>query len=372
VRQNATLFERLLRPSRARLVRPPSALSMPDHWEWATRHATGDFVLVLTDRFVLRPSALALIRELSAQTMAVPLITWDSYCSLLPWGVFPDKYWSGRIETRSSAEVLRGFARMSNYHIAPLWHNQLPRTICNCFHSRLASEIRGRYGRMFFPMSPDYTSAFHLLTAAESHIYIDRPLAFAHGWASNGAECLMRDSAARKFVASMGEADWVNRSPLKIETVTNSLVVDLLACIARDPDRFTGVEIDCAGLWLTNLRELLVADSAGSQKDIARLRQELFSLVDAIPEQQRTKVLREADSMTGGAHRPSRFRKIRGRLSLNRSIQRCYSTMHYVLACIRGAQSFRSPLHAAKATDHVVWDGEERTTSGARRLASQA
>jgi glycosyltransferase involved in cell wall biosynthesis len=60
---------------RIRYVRPREQMMMPDHWEFASLHANGEFVFILQDRVVVLPDALEIadreIGQLSDQPSVV-------------------------------------------------------------------------------------------------------------------------------------------------------------------------------------------------------------------------------------------------------------------------------------------------------------
>ena len=49
---------------RINYIRPTSELPMAEHWEWAAKHATGEYIGILTDRMVFKKNALTKLKIL--------------------------------------------------------------------------------------------------------------------------------------------------------------------------------------------------------------------------------------------------------------------------------------------------------------------
>ena len=69
---------------RLRCIRPKSLLQMPEHWEFASRHAEGTYVLFLTDRSVLKRHALKTIyNTINTTEESVTVCSWR-------WSLYDD------------------------------------------------------------------------------------------------------------------------------------------------------------------------------------------------------------------------------------------------------------------------------------------
>ena len=236
-------------------IRPPQELSMPDHWEFATSHSNGKFVLVLTDRSVLKQGALAAVYRAIADrgNNVVQVCSWR-------WSLFDDElgvelHESGGTlalggRTLSSAEVLAEFSGQQKHY-----PYTLPRALNSCYSSEMAAKLRTQYGRLFFPLNPDFTSAFLLLTHIEKMLHIDAPLFVSRGLGSSGGgNAYLSD--ATSYLNTLGIKDCYRYVPIKASLVENVIFEDFLAM--RDmAGGGLGVEIDWVEYFVRCYREIL-------------------------------------------------------------------------------------------------------------------
>lgn len=211
-------------------VRPPTGLSMPDHWEFATLQAKGQYVLVLTDRSVLKQGALAAIaRAIHAHgSEAIQACSWR-------WSLFDDELgieFAGNCS--SDIEVPLGTlfdskaVAMEFVDLQQGYPYKLPRALNSCYNTAIAARIRARHGKLFHPLSPDFTSAFLMLAHASKMLYIDAPLFVSRGLSSStGGNSYL--TSHTMYLEESGLKDWYRYVPIKVALVENLLVQDFLA-----------------------------------------------------------------------------------------------------------------------------------------------
>jgi len=201
------VFDRLA-DRRFRYVVPPAPMAMHDHWEFAVNQAAGDFVTVLIDKTVLRPTAIAhLLGGIAAQP-ADAYSWWNEGYDLLEeeaGNIGPGRYVSvyslsrtreintrKEIERRFTFDVKRG-REGKNYYYGK---------ICFGAYSRqLLQRIRETFGRVFTAISPDYTSMIAALAVADRVIDLGRPLLISMNTrVSNGMLCATQSEKAIGFL----------------------------------------------------------------------------------------------------------------------------------------------------------------------------
>jgi len=228
---------------------------MHDHWEFATLQAKGEYVLVLTDRSVLKQGALAEIYRAICEygTNAVPVCSWR-------WSLFDDERGVDLSVTgetgipntrfRDTAEVAAEFVGAQKSYLYAL-----PRALNSCYSAAIAAKIRARHGKLFFPLSPDFAAAFLMLAHAEKLLHIDAPLFISRGLSSSfgGKAYLAGDSS---YLESVGLKDWYKYVPIKAALVESLLFEDFLAM--RDmAGGGLEVEIDWVEYFVRCYREIL-------------------------------------------------------------------------------------------------------------------
>jgi len=211
---------------RLRCIRPERFLSMPEHWEFASRHAKGIYVMFLTDRSVLKRHALMTIHNtINAEDKDVQVCSWR-------WSMYDDvaRCEYGDISTLSSSTqmltsqfIAENFAKGNNNY-----PYSLPRALNSCYRKELVSSLQLRYGAVFRPISPDFTSAFLLLANIKAMLYIDQPLFISQGLGiSNGGNAYSKTATA--YLQSLGDEDWFSLVPIKSPLVENSIFQDFLS-----------------------------------------------------------------------------------------------------------------------------------------------
>jgi hypothetical protein len=212
-------FDRIA-DARFRYVAPPSPLSMPDNWEFVSQFATGRYVGVLIDKTVLMPSALASVAEL-LRSRPAELVSWwnDGYypkdeTAGYDVGAFysagqprpPEAFDPGtELERRFSWDVRRGLEGRHYY-----WGK-----ICfGLYHRDLVARIRSRLGRLFLPLSPDYTSMLAALGLADSALDVGRAYLVSFSSALSTGTATARDPAVARNYLRQNHPEVIENLPL--------------------------------------------------------------------------------------------------------------------------------------------------------------
>ena len=201
---------------------------MVEHWEYITLQAKGNYILILTDRSVLKSQALSTIHHaIHAQKNEVKICSWG-------WNLYDDKSLTilpalgHRPENTENTHLLKSSKMASEFisrkHKYPF---ALPRGLNSCYHRSLAEKIREQHGRLFFANTPDFTSAFLLMSYENEVLYIDSALFLSQGLdVSNGAKAY--SSTAEEYLNSLGDHDSYRYVPIKAPLVENAVYNDYL------------------------------------------------------------------------------------------------------------------------------------------------
>lgn len=229
---------------RLSVFRPDDNLSMPKHWEFATLKARGRYVLVLTDRSVLKRHALRTIHAaICSSKQDVLACSWR-------WSLFDDSLnlefadypvvKAGEVLNLPSQNIIRSFAAGSTGY-----PYELPRGLNSCYRYDLADEIRNKHGALFLPMSPDFTSAFLLLANAENVLFLDVALFISQGLeVSNGGNASRATSALDAYLNTLGVFEYYAHVPIKIPLVENLIFEDFLAIQEKAGGNLQGIALD--------------------------------------------------------------------------------------------------------------------------------
>lgn len=198
-------------------VRPSQPLGMVDNWNFALENAHGEYVLFFTDKNVLLPTTLERLAKVIAEFPA-EIYNWsgDSFTPLNYDASFGPGYYGhsrptessgpcvydskGVLHAKASGSVPRALSSPVEYALGK---------ICfGAFRRSLIEKIISRCGKLFFPISPDYTSMILGLHHAAHLVDV--------GWAgivqintliSNGQLCATDDLAAESYLKSIGIFD---------------------------------------------------------------------------------------------------------------------------------------------------------------------
>ena len=256
-------------------------MHMADHWEYCNVLARGQYVLVLTDRFVMRSNALAVINRCIAESEVdgPDIVVWGvgaNYDGALRQLTVPN--FSNKVTMVDPREQLKEFLRFSTWFTGGLYFNSLPRGLNSAYRRKLAGEIRERHGRVFPHLSPDYSSAFLFSAYAETLVTLDRPLYISHGEHSTG-----KTSHIFGLKTFSTDQDPLEGSPLKIDTVVNSVLRDFIAVKTTVAPVLDDIEFDSSGYFLENYREVLNKEHHGSPLDTQAMIEEIEKQVKTLP-----------------------------------------------------------------------------------------
>ncbi len=196
---------------RVRYVRPDRELNIPDHWEFITRKAKGKYVLVLTDRMLLRACALGrianIIKEYAPQGIEAYSWTHELFDGNDRF-MRPVDHSPGGTIVCSSEDLLRKYARTG------LIDSRFPQLPNACYDRRLGERIRTKHGRLIFPIAPDCTANFLMLFYTDRIVSIREPLMVAQTAAnSNGAT--MFDKGPEVYFDTLGIPNLYRYTPIK-------------------------------------------------------------------------------------------------------------------------------------------------------------
>lgn len=228
----------------ATYVRPPEPLGMVENWNFALEHARGEYVLFFTDKNILLPGALTRLAAVIDQHPA-ELYNWtgDSFTPLnygLPFGAG----FYGKSRTASAPRVMeaRSILELKASGMTPRERSSaleyaLGKICFGAFRRSLIDRVIHRFGKLFFPISPDYTSMILGLHQTQNVVDV--------GWSgvlqintliSNGLLCSTDDLAAESFLKSVG-----SYGDLQRHGVAPGLYTSVAANVAFDYVRLNGL-----------------------------------------------------------------------------------------------------------------------------------
>ncbi len=242
--------------NKIKYVRPASTMTMPDHWDFASTHALGKYVLFVADRSVLVQGALTIIYEnILKHSKEEPL----KICSW-SWALYDDSisqlisekidYKEGSLRLYSSEEAVEEYLKSIK-----LFPYSLPRGLNSCYLREYGEELRSTQGSLFKPINPDFSSAFQLLAHSKNLLFIQATLFLSRGLnLSNGGNAYQEDG--RDYLYALGENGKVKRAPLKAALMENVVYEDFLKAREELGGSLKSVDLHTAEYFLRIYNEI--------------------------------------------------------------------------------------------------------------------
>ncbi len=203
-----------LSDSRFHYIKPSQSLDMCSHWDFAISAATGRYISIFCEKFILRPDALQLMSE-EIEYSTPDILTWqfemfdvlestdaDYFGNYHPL-IKPGEPFSYQPEN----ELVRRFN--FDYPLFCRWNkskDSYGKIYSGFVVASLIKRVKDEFGRVFNPLSPDFTSMLAFLNCSRKCVDINQPLMLVinQQGASNGEATKHSLTAMQNFVASYG------------------------------------------------------------------------------------------------------------------------------------------------------------------------
>jgi glycosyltransferase involved in cell wall biosynthesis len=222
-------------------VEPSSLLSMPDHWEYLKARVRGKYVLVLTDRSVLKKNALRLIKSVHD---AIP---WKSEVVSWAWDLY---YNDEKILIRHGGDGCSVVINSHDYllraarYLDDSYPYALPRGLNSCISSKVLNQISDHCGSSFGRLNPDFSLGYRCLHTVDEFVHIDGALMISQGLRlSNGGNSTVGDGSAYIKTLGLTMAEAFDKVPIKLPFVAAGIPQDLLKAF----DQYNNV--NCAQMF---------------------------------------------------------------------------------------------------------------------------
>ncbi|HLP80916.1 MAG TPA: glycosyltransferase family 2 protein [Nitrosomonas sp.] len=252
-------------------------LSMSQNWDVAISNCTGEYVYVIGDKILLKSNAIEILVEAINK----------SHCDVYTFNGNPrsnqakhQNQWNLERTDNLIKSAISG--DISNFQI-------------NGFHGyslivskSVIDKIRSSFGRVIFPLSPDYTLAF-IVALNTSIFYCNRWCSFDYNYkaSSNGFSAVYNGPLSTQLLSQDGftSDQAVDITPIPIFTVWNSVFADFLRTYNRCGYSYDVNNIDIVLYWKNLFREL-VHYSTLTHIDMSDKFIKLYEFIEKVPELQ--------------------------------------------------------------------------------------
>jgi glycosyltransferase involved in cell wall biosynthesis len=242
---------------RLRYIRT-GGLNMQDNWERGAAEATGEYLLILEDKQMLKCTALAqLLGYIERFQPEVLRWTSDSFDDeLLPARIRRGRG-DGSVAMVSSDALLAGFLG----DLRQGYKNTLPLPQLACLRRSVLDRIKsGTTGRLFHPVSPDVVLGLLLLNETDHVCVIQSSLVlYVSSKHSNGRSCSHKGSTGQQFLKQLpgGQADTYDHVPVKCVNVSGSIFNDFQRLRGKVEGRLMCYELNWAKYFVETFSAFL-------------------------------------------------------------------------------------------------------------------
>lgn len=244
-------------------VHRTGGLIMCDNWQSAFDQARGTYVLMIEDKMTLVPNCLQVMLDLFSRErldiLTFAIGTKHTSASTR------ESISNPRVYPLDREELLDAVAECRLDHYSKI----APRTLNSVFRRAYAEKVSNRVGRLFRPMSPDYSCGALLLGGGGKFGYVPTPLCFFMPGPSLGNAYVAGGSVAKIAEKEFGGSihDLVAKLPSKSLLFGNTLLGELLDFLEAggiSRQRLVPREIP---YWLMLIAEALVCIRTGSDRN---------------------------------------------------------------------------------------------------------
>lgn len=203
--------------------------SMPNNWEFGFSKATGQYLLGLEDKSVIKPRGLQRIFD-ALQTHPCELVSWpqDLFNDMVKPPMVYRGPTDGGLTYHSSEELLKMFLNVPRGYCEAVLPRGLNSALSRGLYERI---LQGPLGRLCPPFAPDYTMAFLQLDGTERLLHIEDPLTvYGSCFHSNGNKHMKKQVSDAELFKDFGMSwdEVFGLTPVSIRVVSCAIFSDFV------------------------------------------------------------------------------------------------------------------------------------------------
>ena len=202
-------FEAYKNDKRFHYFQPETPLPMADNWEFAVSKANGQYVTVISEKYLFRSDALEVLHAILLDKPADLVSWWNETVTVTKsgeaklLGKYIPKFKPRKATYFSPIEVL---SKRFSFNKTPYSRNLGPKECLGkiysgCFSRNLLDKMKVSYGRIFQPLMPDITSMTAALSLLPRCLDLGQPLMLvcASPEISNGFQAVTNTKKFKDF-----------------------------------------------------------------------------------------------------------------------------------------------------------------------------
>ena len=185
-----------------RIIRPPSRLPMPQHWDWMLNQVESDYYCILTDRSLLFPENFTqALKKLCSENVDLISYSFAGYSD----HYFP--YFVGGLGYSNTSNLITSASIMEEALKSHYW-SAFPRALNCIFSSGVVSALKDKFGCVFGGVSPDVNFAFKYLSIFDNFIYFDKPVFLSTGTNLSTGRAGLKGQSTELIIWALRESPW--------------------------------------------------------------------------------------------------------------------------------------------------------------------
>lgn len=255
---------------RLKYVRPDEELNMLDHWEFATCHAIGQYVVLLTDRNVLCQHSLKKIKRAIETNKDINFISFGTKAFLEQENKFGTRSTTGKSRIYRSKELVDNF-KNEIYYSSGSFDFFAPKTINSCYKNEFVQRIRqekGHYFNLKGVSTPDYASFFvNTLVNSQCYFLGDAIMLGQGATVSNGSNFAKGDTS---YFKTLGADYKLHESLVDVPFIYNCIYNDFIVTYSCWEKQETPLTFNYKIYFANLLQELMIKREAGASEEICQ------------------------------------------------------------------------------------------------------
>jgi glycosyltransferase involved in cell wall biosynthesis len=262
---------------RVQLINPGQRLPMCDHWDFALRHAAGDYVMFIGDDDAILPGALDRLEASILRTRGLvycwprPVYNWPMDGKPARVIDLPPTTQPSEIDLEKLARLVVTMGGWKCHRLPCMYHSAVAR--------RIPDSIRERTGRVFHSTQPDVFMAMAVPVFAKTATNIGYYVTVAGQSEKSNSGINQRPARHEYFDRFIQEYSGYKIHPALFPEIPMGLNLtpdSMLVAMDKFPDFYGGMKFNYDAMWALRLREnSLVFKYHLSRLDIMRKRRQI-------------------------------------------------------------------------------------------------
>ena len=226
------------------------SLSMCDNWDYALKHARGDYVIIIGDDDGVMPNGIDRLQAFIADNPSL-IYSWRTHEYFWPIGDHPPTL---TMEVRKRKPFIMNLKKLVRFAVRwGAWrYGSLPLLYHAAVSKQILDKIRQQTGRVFHSTNPDVFMAFTLPVFSDTAINVGESITVnGRSAKSNGGSFVAKEGAAvfQRFVDEYGDYQMHATLDPTAPFAINMIADTALTAMDLFPEYYKDMEFNYSAMW---------------------------------------------------------------------------------------------------------------------------